>query len=87
MSINLKSPEAERLARDLAAATGESLTGAVTVALRERLERIRSADHQLVDQRLAAIRAIGQDASTRWKEPYRHSDHSDILYDEVGLPR
>jgi antitoxin VapB len=39
MAMNIKNPETERLARELAERTGESLTVAVTVALRERLER------------------------------------------------
>jgi len=39
MPINLKSPEADMLARKLAAVTGESITEAVTVAMRERLAR------------------------------------------------
>ncbi len=41
MSLNIKNPETHRLARALAAATGESLTEAVTVSLRERLASIQ----------------------------------------------
>ena len=41
MTLNIKNPEAHRLAKQLAAATGESLTTAVIVVLRERLERTR----------------------------------------------
>lgn len=41
MALNIKDPEAHRLARELAAATGETLTGAVVAALGERLERVR----------------------------------------------
>ena len=41
MSMNIKNPETDRLARKLAAATGESITTAVTAAVRERLQRIR----------------------------------------------
>jgi len=36
--LSIKSDEADRLARELAAETGESLTEAVVIALRERLE-------------------------------------------------
>lgn len=42
MALNLKNPEADRLARKLAEQTGESITDAVIIALRERLERTRS---------------------------------------------
>ena len=37
MSLNIKNAETHRLARELAALTGESMTGAITVALREAL--------------------------------------------------
>ena len=40
MSLNIKSPEAHALATRLAQKTGETLTDAVTTALRERLERL-----------------------------------------------
>ena len=42
MALSIKTEEADRLARDLARLTGETMTQAVTVALRERLERQRS---------------------------------------------
>ena len=41
MVLSIEDPEADRLARDLARLTGESLAGAVTRALQERLERER----------------------------------------------
>jgi antitoxin VapB len=40
MSLNIKRPEARALAERLAKLTGETLTEAVTTALRERLARI-----------------------------------------------
>lgn len=40
MAISLKDPEADRLARQLAALTGETLTEAISNALRERLARL-----------------------------------------------
>jgi antitoxin VapB len=39
MALSIKHPEADRLARALAAQTGESLTEAIISALRERLAR------------------------------------------------
>ena len=42
-TLNLKNPDAYRLARQVAAQTGESLTEAVVRALRERLARLRAA--------------------------------------------
>ena len=43
MALNIKDDRADRLARELAAETGETITTAVAVALRERLERLRGA--------------------------------------------
>lgn len=43
MALSIKTDEADRLARALAAETHESLTEAVTVALRERLDRVRKS--------------------------------------------
>ena len=39
MAIHLKDPETNRLARDVAALTGETLTDVIRIALKERLER------------------------------------------------
>ena len=41
MALNIKNPEADQLARQLAATTGESLSEAILKALRERLARER----------------------------------------------
>jgi antitoxin VapB len=41
MALSLKDPETDRLAREVAKLTGESLTEAVRTALAERLERER----------------------------------------------
>ncbi|MGD0715762.1 MAG: type II toxin-antitoxin system VapB family antitoxin [Gaiellaceae bacterium] len=44
MALNIKDPETERLAAEIAALTGESKTGAIRVALRERKERLALQD-------------------------------------------
>jgi antitoxin VapB len=41
MSLNIKNEETHRLAQELARLTGESMTAAVTEAVRERLDRVR----------------------------------------------
>jgi len=87
MALNIKNKETEELARRLAAATGESLTGAVTVAPRERLARVDEEGATEASQRAARIRALAAEAATRWTEPYRSTDHGDILYGDDGLPR
>lgn len=42
MALSIKSIQAEHLARDIAAKTGESLTGAILTALQERLDRLKN---------------------------------------------
>lgn len=44
MALNIKDPEAERLATEVAALAGETKTAAVRVALRERLDRLRASE-------------------------------------------
>ena len=82
--MNIKSAEAHRLARELAALTGESLSGAVTGAVRERLARLRREQAPDVAE---ALRAIGRDAAPRFTEPWRSAEHGELLYDDRGLPR
>jgi antitoxin VapB len=84
MSLNIKSKETHRLARELADLTGESLTEAVTIALEQRLQRIRRERGAGLAER---ILALGRDASKHIKDEYRHIDHAELLYDERGLPR
>ena len=84
MAMNIKSEETHRLAQELAMLTGESQTVAVTVAIRERLDRIRNEKGMTLRDRLIAI---GKDSGPRFIEPYKSMDHGDILYDEDGLPK
>ena len=84
MGMNIKNKEAHELAQKLADATGESMTRAVTVAVRERLERVRVAHPTELSERLLEI---GRDCATHLKEPFRSVDHATLLYDEKGLPR
>ena len=84
MSMNIKSDEAHRLARELARLTGESITAAVTIAVRERLDRVRHEEAGGLADRLLQI---GKDCAARLKEPFRSADHGDLLYDERGLPQ
>ena len=56
MGLNIKNEETCNLAADLANLTGETKTGAITVALRERLERERRKRNS--DTKLREMRAI-----------------------------
>ena len=87
MSLNIKNPETESLVRQLVAESGENVTRAVTVAVQERLDRLRGEDTGATERRVSRLREISDDARRRWTEPYRSGAHGDLLYDEVGLPR
>lgn len=84
MSLNIKSEETHRMARELSALTGESMTAAVREAVRERLDRVRRERSSDLVERLLAI---GRDCAAHLEEPYRSADHGELLYDERGLPR
>ena len=84
MPLSIKSPEADRLARQLAATTGESLTVAVIVALRERLsreERKRINTQALLDD----VRAITHHCASLPVLDNRTEDEI-MGWDENGLP-
>jgi hypothetical protein len=61
MALSLKDPETDRLARDVARLTGESLTEAVRAALAERLAgcRIRLLVADVCDLELITPLAVG----------------------------
>jgi antitoxin VapB len=84
MSLNLKNEETNRLAHELAGLTGETLTTAVTVAVRERLERLQQSKRGDLSDRLLKI---GKDCAAHLREPFLSVDHGDLLYDERGLPK
>lgn len=80
-SLNVKDQEARRLAQAIAQETGETLTGAVTEALRERYERLRRRHKKASVEELLAI---ARRAASHVKHPY--VDHAELLYDEHALP-
>jgi antitoxin VapB len=83
MSLNVKNAEAHAMAAELARLTGETMTKAVTEAIRERLAREKRRRDE--DRLVADILAIGRRCAAR---PVRDPrPHDEILYDERGLPR
>jgi antitoxin VapB len=84
MAMNIKNARTQKLARELARLTGETLTSAVTTAVEERLDRVRSRQGAGLADRLVKI---GKDCAAHLCEPFRSADHGDLLYDEKGLPR
>ena len=85
MSLNIKNDETCRLAAELARLTGETMTGAITVALRERLERekrLRDADI-----RARKLRVIAERCANLLDPGPPAVEHGNMLYDERGLPK
>ena len=83
MTLSIKNEEADHLARQLAEATGESLTEAVIRALRERLERV------LGRRRAASLGdeiARMQERIARLPRLDERSDDEILGYDEQGVP-
>jgi antitoxin VapB len=81
MSLNIKNPETHQLAVKLAGLTGETLTGAITIALRERLKRVEKARN--AEEIIAQVEAIL--AETGKIQP--EMDHAELLYGKDGMPR
>jgi antitoxin VapB len=83
MPINIKDAETDRLARELASVTGESLTAAVAIAVRERLDRVRSlprgrdlaAELDSIALRCAALPILDE-----------RPEEEILGYDERGMP-
>jgi antitoxin VapB len=83
MTLNIKDPEAHKLARKLAEQTGETMTRAVTEALRERLARLSRAHKP--ETTADDLLAIGRRCAATLKG--KPVDHGALLYDEHGLPK
>jgi antitoxin VapB len=82
MALSIKSDEADQLARELAAETGETLTEAVVIALRERLDREHARHGASMRMRLARLTA---DVAALPVADGRTPE--DIIgYDDAGLP-
>jgi antitoxin VapB len=82
MGMNIKSEKAQRLARQLATETGQSMTSAIEQALEAEITRL----HRVRDlqERKRRVREIVKSFGPVPEGVT--SDHSD-LYDEWGLPK
>ncbi|MGK6315581.1 type II toxin-antitoxin system VapB family antitoxin [Neorhizobium sp. DT-125] len=83
MALSIKDPETEKLARALAARTGETITIATRRALEDRLKRMGSQakkaalleDMEAMQRRLSVLPVLDD-----------RSDEEIIGYDENGIP-
>jgi antitoxin VapB len=85
MGLNIKNAETYRLVKELADLTGESMTGAVTEAVRERLDRVRKESGEPAGMAVRIL-AIAADMRARLPDDFFDVEHGDLLYDEDGLP-
>ena len=84
MALNIRNPEAEELAAELASQTGETKTDALIKALRDRLYRVRRerSKRSLADE----LESIAKHCASLPVLDTRQAD--EILgYDDHGLPR
>ena len=84
MALNIKNDETDRLVHELAEEAGESLTEAVTIAVRERLASLRRRSRRTsVHAEVADLQAFVANLPDRdGRTP------EEILgYDDHGLPR
>jgi len=85
MALSIKDDETDRLARELAAESGLSITEGVKMALRSRLEFERTQRRKTVlPQRIVEI---GQRCAENISGPATSQNHAELLYDELGLPK
>ena len=85
MALNLKNPETERLAKQLAHQTGETITQAVTNAIKERLERAEKDKKR--EGRLEWLNELTKRTAPLLKDLPSSDKIGDLLYDkDTGLP-
>ena len=85
MALSIRHPDIDRLARELAKLTGESMTEAIRVALEQRLAREKRRREADLERRRARINAIVERVA---KLPVLddRSPEEILGYDENGLP-
>ena len=85
MGLNIKNPEVQALASELARLRKVTITGAVLEAVRQELarEKNRRRRARLGDQ----LMEIGKRCAAHLHGPVSSADHDAFLYDSRGLPR
>ena len=88
MALNIRNPEANRLAAEVAALAGESKTDAVILALQERLQRLRCQQAVRPDAQALLARRLDQIALRCAARPMRDQRTAEQIlgYDAYGLP-
>ena len=91
MGLNIKKESTEAAIRELAAQTGESLTEAVEVAVRERLDRLNAKSRprtgsELLERLQPLLDAIAAERLAN-SDTRSSKELMDEFYDEFGLPK
>ena len=82
MSLHINSKETDVLAHHLASLAGESITDAVTTAIRERIMRLQEKDKLTKD-----LINIANVTSVLLKNSPDSTKFFDSIYDDNGLPK
>jgi antitoxin VapB len=84
MALSIKNDLTERLARQVAGETGESLTEAITHALEERLERLKG--RRSAPDLIETLMAISRRCSSLPDLDHRGAEEI-LAYDDIGAFR
>jgi antitoxin VapB len=88
MALNIRNPEASRLAAEVASLAGETKTDAVILALKERLQRLQHQLDSSPGRQLSLVNRLDQIALRCAARPILdHRSAEEICgYDALGLP-
>jgi len=84
MGLNIKNKEAHELATELAKLTGNSMTAVVIDALRIQLKQLQRSQEKEIRQQ--ELMTIGKRCAAHIHHPATALQHSEMLYDEAGMP-
>ncbi|GAA5663210.1 hypothetical protein Brsp07_01687 [Brucella sp. NBRC 14130] len=86
MALSIKTDEADRLARELSRLTGETMTDAITQAMRERLDRLR-AEREAQRDYVARMKAFVRDRASRYdRRPVTKQEWDEAVGDTSEEP-
>jgi antitoxin VapB len=91
MSLNIKNPETDGLIRELARLKGVSLTTAITIAVKNEVERERALRHATDPQKKSRMEWLDEYSKTMaplFRDGCSGNDLINELYEEeTGLPK
>lgn len=86
MALSIKTEEADRLARELSRLTGETMTDAITRAMRERLDRLR-AEQEAQSDYVSRMKAFVRQRANRYdRRPVTKQEWDEALGDTAEEP-